>query len=80
MNTGIGSIIRPLIPTSKKKCGLFCAVLRASRRLRNPATVECKVRPIGNPDKPRMEYRCSDYYWNVEKQMEDYVNANGLED
>jgi hypothetical protein len=44
------------------------------------STVTCKVRDVGMADPPRREYGCSDYYWNVQKQIEDYVKANGLED
>ena len=44
------------------------------------ARVECKVRPVGLQDKPKMEYGCTDYAWNVEGQIEDYVKANRLEE
>jgi hypothetical protein len=39
MNTGVGSIIRPLIPTSKRKCGLRPrAYLHASIEIEPPST------------------------------------------
>ena len=44
------------------------------------STVNCAVRETGMSGPPRTEYRCSDYYWNVEKQLEDYVTANHLEE
>lgn len=43
------------------------------------ATVPCEVRETGmNP--PHNAYTCSDYYWIVENQMEDYVKTNHLAD
>jgi len=44
------------------------------------SSVDCKVRETGMGDPPRMEYKCSDYFWNVESQLEDYVKTNHLED
>ena len=43
--------------------------------------VTCDTRQVGTTEKTiRMEYTCSDYYWNVESQLEDYVKTNHLED
>jgi hypothetical protein len=44
------------------------------------STVTCEVRETGMSNPPKKEYKCSDYYWNVEKQLEDSVKANHFED
>jgi hypothetical protein len=43
------------------------------------STVPCEIRDVGFGNPPRREYRCSDYYWNVQRQLDDYVTANHLE-
>jgi hypothetical protein len=57
MNTGAGSIIRSLLPTSKRKCGVMGSELnpvarasaqRRSRILSNPIPEECKS-PLNPP-------------------------------
>lgn len=52
----------------------------SSNRIVWSSTVTCQVREAGMNDPPRMEYRCSDYFWKVEKQLEDYVKTNHLEE
>ena len=42
--------------------------------------VQCKVRPYGMSDPPKSEYKCSDYHWNVENQLQEYVKTSHLEE
>jgi hypothetical protein len=41
--------------------------------------VPCGVKATGMGEHPVMKNVCSDYIWNVEGQLDDYVRENGLE-